>query len=144
MVFPARWSMLKSVVEEGQIVGFETKDPTVTKGVSFVSEIDPDKISSTLNKVAKIIKLNKEKELKEVLYKRTIDELKKTFEQNDLDTLQNLYFDFEREEEPKLDYDEQYESGGEDVEVVGEREDEGQTRAKPAKRTSRTTNKETK
>jgi hypothetical protein len=42
-----------------------------------------------------LITLNKEKELKELLFKETIDTLKKTFEKNDLETLKRLYFDFE-------------------------------------------------
>jgi hypothetical protein len=48
-----------------------------------------------LTKIAKIIKLNKEKELKEKLFKQTIEQLKQTFEKTDLDKLQNLYFDFD-------------------------------------------------
>jgi len=48
--------------------------------------------------VGKIIKLNKERELKEQLFKQTVDQLKKTFEKNDLDKLQNLYFDFESDD----------------------------------------------
>jgi hypothetical protein len=45
--------------------------------------------------MAKIIKLNKEKELKEKLFKDTVDQLKSTFEKTDLDKLKNLYFDFD-------------------------------------------------
>jgi uncharacterized pyridoxamine 5'-phosphate oxidase family protein len=39
--------------------------------------------------------LNKERELKERLFKQTVEQLKQTFEKTDLDKLQNLYFDFE-------------------------------------------------
>ena len=106
MVFPTKWSLPKSLVEEGQVVGFETEDQNL-KGISFVSPLEELQVSSTLTKIAKIIKLNKERELKEKLFKQTIEQLKQTFEKNDLDKLQNLYFDFdEGDEEPNLDIDE--------------------------------------
>jgi hypothetical protein len=98
MVFPSKWSLPKSLVEEGQVVGFETEDQNM-KGISFVSPLDESQISLTLTKIAKIIKLNKERELKEKLFKQTIEQLKQTFEKNDLDKLQNLYFDFDLGEE---------------------------------------------
>lgn len=104
--FPTKWSIPKSIVEEGQVVGFEAEDQNL-KGISFVTPIDEKQISGTLTKIAKIIKLNKERELKERLFKQTIEQLKQTFEKNDLDKLQNLYFDFEEEiEEPNLDINE--------------------------------------
>jgi hypothetical protein len=106
MVFPSKWSLPKSLVEEGQVVGFETEDQNM-KGISFVSPLDESQISTTLTKIAKIIKLNKERELKEKLFKQTIEQLKQTFEKNDLDKLQNLYFDFDLgEEDTNLDIDE--------------------------------------
>ena len=105
MIFPTKWSLPKSIVEEGQLVAFESEDQNM-KGISFVSEINENNISITLIKITKIIKLNKERELKERLFKQTVDQLKQTFEKNDLDKLQNLYFDFEINE-PNLDINEQ-------------------------------------
>jgi hypothetical protein len=92
--FPTKWSLPKSIVEEGQVVGFESDDSNF-KGISFVTEISETSVNVTLTKVAKIIRLNKEKELKEKLFKQTIEQLKQTFEKTDLDKLQNLYFDFD-------------------------------------------------
>jgi hypothetical protein len=92
--FPTKWSLPKSIVEEGQVVGFESDDVNF-KGISFVTEISETSVNVTLTKVAKIIRLNKEKELKEKLFKQTIEQLKQTFEKTDLDKLQNLYFDFD-------------------------------------------------
>ena len=54
-------------------------------------------------KIGKIIKLNKERELKERLFKQTVEQLKQTFEKTDLDKLQNLYFDFDVEDELDTD-----------------------------------------
>lgn len=103
MVFPTKWSLPKSLVDEGQVVGFETENQNL-KGVSFVSPIDESEVSKTMAKISKIIKLNKEKELKEMLFKQTVEQLKTTFEKTDLDKLKNLYFDFDNEDEtPELD-----------------------------------------
>ena len=94
MKFPTKWSIPKSIVEEGQIIGFEVEDQNL-KGVTFVSPIGEKEVSSILVKIGKIIKLNKERELKERLFKQTVEQLKQTFEKTDLDKLQNLYFDFD-------------------------------------------------
>ncbi len=93
----------KSIVEEGQIVGFEAENQNL-KGISFVSPIDDSEVSKTMMKISKVIKLNKEKELKERLFKETVERLKSTFEKTDLDKLQNLYFDFDDgDDTPELD-----------------------------------------
>jgi hypothetical protein len=118
MVFPTKWTISKSIIDEGEIVAFQAEDQNY-KGISFVAQIDESNISLALTKIARIIKLNKERELKEKLFKQTVDQLKQTFEKTDLDKLQNLYFDFD--EEPELEIDE--EQNGfqpEDVELVGE------------------------
>lgn len=129
MVFPSKWALPKSLVDEGQIVGFEAENQNL-KGISFVSPIDESEVSKTLIKIAKIIKLNKEKELKERLFKETVEQLKNTFEKTDLDKLKNLNFYFEEEDdtpelnvelddtENDLDY-EQDEQESIDTELVG-------------------------
>jgi len=105
MVFPSKWSLPKSLVDEGQIVGFESENQNL-KGISFVSSIDDSEVSKNIVKIAKIIKLNKEKELKERLFKETVEQLKNTFEKTDLDKLKNLNFYFEEEDEtPELNVD---------------------------------------
>jgi hypothetical protein len=106
MKFPTKWSLPKSIIEEGQVVGFETENQNL-KGISFVSQINEKEISTILDKIGKVIKLNKEKELKERLFKQTVEQLKQTFEKTDLDKLQSLYFDFESEDiSPQLDINE--------------------------------------
>jgi hypothetical protein len=129
MVFPTKWALPKSLVDEGQIVGFEAENQNL-KGISFVSATDESEVSKTLIKIAKIIKLNKEKELKERLFKETVEQLKNTFEKTDLDKLKNLNFYFEEEDDtPELnvdlddtDNDLDYEQDGQesiDTELVG-------------------------
>jgi hypothetical protein len=94
MKFQTKWSIPKSIVDEGQVVGFEVEDPNM-KGITFICPIGEKEVSSIIVKIGKIIKLNKERELKERLFKQTVEQLKQTFEKTDLDKLQNLYFDFE-------------------------------------------------
>lgn len=122
MKFPTKWGVPKSLIDEGQVVGFQSDDQNF-KGLSFVTEIEEHSISLTMTKIAKIIKLNKEKELKETLFKETIERLKTTFEQTNLDKLQNLYFDFDNPQETNLNIDESDITEPENVELDGEREE---------------------
>jgi hypothetical protein len=126
MTFPTKWSLPKSIVDEGQVVGFEAENQNY-KGISFVSPIDEREISITMTKIAKIIKINKERELKEKLFKQTVEQLKSTFEKTDLDKLQNLYFDFDEgdtsldiEDDSIIETDEQDEPIRETIENDGE------------------------
>jgi hypothetical protein len=97
MKFPVKWSIPKSIIDEGKIIGFEVEDQN-SKGITFVTPINELEVSTILVKIGKIIKLNKERELKERLFKQTVEQLKQTFEKTDLDKLQNLYFDFDEED----------------------------------------------
>ena len=104
MKFPAKWSIPKNIVDEGQVVGFDVEDPNM-KGITFISPIGEKEVSSIIVKIGKTIKLNKERELKERLFKQTVEQLKQTFEKTDLDKLQNLYFDFDVEDELDTELD---------------------------------------
>jgi hypothetical protein len=86
------------MLEDGQLIAFETEGENL-QGVSFLCQITEPEIKNTINKISKVIKLNKEKELKERLFKDTIEDLKKTFEKNDLEKLKKLFFDFKLEEQ---------------------------------------------
>ena len=114
---PNKWSIPKNLVDENQTVAFEVDD-TNYKGISFVSEANEVSINSTLTKILKLIKLNKEKEIKEKLFKQTIEQLKDTFEKTDLDKLKTLYFDFETEE-TELEIKDESENG-ENIELAEE------------------------
>ena len=94
MKFPSKWNMPKNMTDESQTVPFEVGVET-SKGISFISKLDESEVSSVLTKILKIIKYNKEREIKEKLFKETVERLKSTFEKTDLDKLQKLYFDFE-------------------------------------------------
>jgi hypothetical protein len=122
MSFPSKWLLPKSIIYEGQVIGFNLDDQNL-KGLTFVAQINENDISIILTKITKIIKLNKERELKEQLFKQTIDRLKQTFEKTDLDKLQHLYFDFETDTTPNLELDEQNGQESTTIELVDEREE---------------------
>ena len=94
MKFPSKWGLPKSYLEEGKLVPFETGDENL-KGFSFVCQISEKDINEVLVKIGRAIKLNKDREIKDKLFKETIEKLKQTFEKTDLDRLKKLYFDFE-------------------------------------------------
>jgi hypothetical protein len=118
--FPSKWSLPKNISDENKTIPFDTGDSNL-KGVSFVCEINDSEIEITISKINKTIKLNLEREIKEKLFKQTIDQLKKTFESNDLEKLQKLYFDFDQEDTNlEVTEDEQDEQGPTTPEMVGE------------------------
>jgi hypothetical protein len=116
MKFPIKWSLPKNISEEGQLVPFDVGIENL-KGWSFVSKIEESEVSLILTKILKIIKYNKEREIKEKLFKETVDRLKSTFEKTDLDKLQKLYFDFESDYDENL-LDDGTNESGKDVELV--------------------------
>jgi hypothetical protein len=117
MKFPTKWSIPKSIVDEGQVIGFDVEDPNM-KGITFISPIGEKEVSTIIVKIGKIIKLNKERELKERLFKQTVEQLKQTFEKTDLDKLQNLYFDFDVEDELDSEIDLEDEQDGQEPTVT--------------------------
>ena len=118
MKFPTKWSIPKSIMDEGQIIGFEVDNQNL-KGITFVSPIEESQMSTIMIKISKIIKLNKERELKERLFKQTVEQLKQTFEKTDLDKLQNLYFDFDESDlDTELETNLEDEQNGQESAVV--------------------------
>lgn len=117
MKFQTKWSIPKNIVDEGQVVGFEVEDQNM-KGITFISPIGEKEVSSIIVKIGKIIKLNKERELKERLFKQTVEQLKQTFEKTDLDKLQNLYFDFDVEDELDTEIDLEDEQDGQEPTIT--------------------------
>jgi hypothetical protein len=80
--FPMSWGLPKSMTESEGIIPFDSGSQSL-KGISFVCKIEEDQIKQTISKIEKVIKLNRDKELKEKLFRETIDTLKKTFETTD-------------------------------------------------------------
>jgi hypothetical protein len=118
MKFPTKWSIPKSIMDEGHIIGFEVDNQNL-KGITFVSPIEESQMSTIMIKISKIIKLNKERELKEKLFKQMVEQLKQTFEKTDLDKLHNLYFDFDESDlEAELETNLEDEQNGQEPAVI--------------------------
>lgn len=126
--FPAKWIVPKNIVED-QIITPDNNNPDF-KVVSFVAQINEEDITNVTLKIVKVIKINREKEIKEKLFKQTIEQLKQTFEQTDLEKLQTLYFDFDTTDiniELNSESDEQEPTV---IELVGEPKKEGPKRTR--------------
>lgn len=113
--FPDTWSMPKSTTTDYQVVPFELNEQG-SRGMSFVCEMNEVEVEKNITMIQKIIRLNKERELKEVLFKEVMSELKRTFETNDLESLKRLNFYFENEKSKTEELD--HELGGEGLELV--------------------------
>lgn len=114
MVFPIEWGVPKSILDENKVIPFEPNEGK-TKGISFVCSIDEKDIEENIKKIHKTIKVNKDKEQKELLFKETVEKLKRTFESNDIEKLKKISIDFL---EIKKIEDEQSIKGSENLEMV--------------------------
>lgn len=97
--FPKQWKIPKKYVNEDKILENDKIDPDY-RFFSFVTEFDEEVLNETVENVKNIIAYNKEIELKERLLKQKIDELKRIFETENIESLQSLTFDIFEE---KLD-----------------------------------------
>jgi hypothetical protein len=90
--FPDHWKIPKKYVQEDKVV----ENERVNEGLrffSFVCEFNEHSLATTVDSIKKIISFNKEIEMKEKLLKQKIDELKKIFQSEKLESLQSLKFD---------------------------------------------------
>ena len=124
LLLPSKWSIPKRMVDETKLVSFETGDAAF-KGISFISKLDQE-LNETFSRIEDIIFYNKEREMKESLFRQKVDQLKETFENTELEKLKNLYFKFdensliEDSDLDKLENDFEDEHEGKDVELVRE------------------------
>lgn len=102
LLIPKNWGMPKTVSSESQIVPFESPNPETTRGMSVVCESTKEETDKTIKAILKIIRVNKEREEKEILFDEVIKNLKKTFESSDLNQLKKLQFNFEPDNTPKV------------------------------------------
>lgn len=93
VLFPKTWSILKSQIDESK-TAFHKNDEN-GKLISFLSGMDEESVTETIETIEKIIKYNKEKEEKQRLFDEKVKELKNLFEKETLDELKNLKFDID-------------------------------------------------
>jgi signal recognition particle subunit SEC65 len=98
--FPSKWVIPKSVIENSKVVENESQDAD-TRFFSFVSEFKEESLSATLKNIKTIIRVNREREDKEKLFKNKVNELKALFDQNNLDALKLLKFEVLKEKTEK-------------------------------------------
>jgi hypothetical protein len=90
--FPNHWKIPKRYVQEDKIIENQKVNEN-KRFFSFVSEFNENVLNKTVENIKNIIAYNKEIEMKESLLKQKIDELKKIFEKEKLESLQLLKFD---------------------------------------------------
>jgi len=113
---PDDWRYKDITFEKKDVVGF--KDNGLKDGkrfLSFFSKQEEIDIENSVNTVLEVIESNKEREAKESLLREKMVELKKQFEQTDLDTLKSLEFVFDSTEEIETEI-ESHDEGSELVE----------------------------
>jgi hypothetical protein len=104
--FPESWKLPKKYVNEERVVENE-KSKQGFRLFSFVSEFNEKSVDETTSNIKNIIIYNKEREEKERLFQRKVDELKKMFEKENLDDLQLLKFEIT---EDKIELDDEEET----------------------------------
>jgi hypothetical protein len=99
--FPENWKLPKKYVNEEKVMENE-KSKQGYRVFSFVSEFNEKLVDETIYNIKNIIDYNKEREEKERLFQVKVDELKKMFENENLNNLQALKFEI-TEEKIELD-----------------------------------------
>lgn len=112
MAFPRSWKIPKKYVKEDSVLENDSTDKT-QRLISFVSQFEEKSINHIAENIKNIIKFNKELEAKEKLFNDKVNELKNLFEKQNLQSLNELKFEFS----PK-----KYTLNGEDEETNSDQE----------------------
>jgi hypothetical protein len=102
---PKTWGIPKTLNTDGQTIPFESPRAETHRGLSIMCEINDVEVDKTVQNILKLIRVNKEREDKEMLFKDVIADLKKTFESSDLESLKRLNFYFENERPKEIEDD---------------------------------------
>ena len=112
MSFPKSWKLPKKYIKEDSVLENESTDKN-QRLISFVSQFEEKSINEIAENIKNIIKFNKELEAKEKLFNDKVSELKNLFEKQNLQSLNELKFEFS----PK-----KYTLDGEDEETNSDQE----------------------
>jgi hypothetical protein len=112
MSFPKSWKLPKKYIKEDSVLENESTDKN-QRLISFVSQFEEKSINQIAENIKNIIKFNKELEAKEKLFNDKVSELKNLFEKQNLQSLNELKFEFS----PK-----KYTLDGEDEETNSDQE----------------------
>lgn len=90
--FPQVWKLPKKYVNEEKVFEQSSKN-TEERLFSFITSMDESEMNVLIDNVQNIIKYNLEREQKNTLFEKKVDELKTLFEKTPLESLKNLKFD---------------------------------------------------
>ena len=93
MSFPKSWKLPKKYIKEDSVLENESTDKN-QRLISFVSQFEEKSINQIAENIKNIIKFNKELEAKEKLFNDKVSELKNLFEKQNLQSLNELKFEF--------------------------------------------------
>lgn len=93
MSFPRSWKIPKKYVKEDSVLESDSTDKN-QRLISFVSQFEEKSINHIADNIKNIIKFNKELEAKEKLFNDKVNELKNLFEKQNLQSLNELKFEF--------------------------------------------------
>lgn len=93
MSFSRTWKLPKKYIKEESVIENQSNDKS-NRLISFVSQFEEKSIDEIVENIKNIIKYNKELEAKEKLFNDKVSELKLLFEKQNLNSLNDLKFEF--------------------------------------------------
>ena len=119
--FPTQWKLPKKYVDPEKTLEQTSKDSNF-RAFSFAVSFEEPQIKKIFENVKGIISWNIEREMKEELLQKKVNELKMFFEKNSLDSLKSLQFNLQKELN-KIEFED---DETKDIELVRSGDSEGQ------------------
>lgn len=117
--FPDTWKIPKKFINEERVVEQNKKNENM-RFYSFVADFNETSVNDISNSIIQIIKYNKEREEKERLLESKVSELKKIFESQNLNNLQNLKFEIQSKIKLEDDEEEVTNTNGKSTDLATE------------------------
>jgi len=92
ILFPTSWKLPKKYINEEKVFEQESQSPN-ERLFSFLSKMDESELNISIDNIKSLIKYNIEREEKNILFEKKVEELKVLFEQTPLESLKNLKFE---------------------------------------------------
>lgn len=91
IVFPEDWKFPSKYLDENKVHN-NGKDKSGNILLSFISSFSNSEIQNNMESIESIIKFNREREKKDILFKNKVNELREIFTKNKLKKLETLEF----------------------------------------------------
>lgn len=92
ILFPTSWKLPKKYINEEKVFEQESQSPN-ERLFSFLSKMDESELNISIDNIKSLIKYNIEREEKNILFEKKVEELKVLFEKTPLESLKNLKFE---------------------------------------------------